>query len=403
MVSTLRRIGISPCRTLCSGFHHEAYRYQPMSHSMQWFPPWGVSVSAHVALYAVVSTMRRIGISPCRTLCSGFHHKAYRYQSMSHSMQWFSPWGVSVSVNVALYAVVFTMRRIGISPCRTLCSGFHHKAYRYQSMSHSMQWFPPWGVSVSVHVALYAVVFTIRRIGISPCRTLCSGFLHEAYRYQSMSHSMQWFSPWGVSVSVHVALYAVVFTIRRIGISPCRTLCSGFHHEAYRYQSMSLSIQWFSPWGVSVSVHVALYAVVSTMRRIGISPCRTLCSGFHHEAYRYQSMSHSMQWFSPWGVSVSVHVALYAAVSTMRRIGISPCRTLCSGFHHEAYRYQSMSHFMQWFSPWGVSVSVHVALYAVVSTMRRIGISPCRTLCSGFHHEAYRYQSMSHFMQWFSP
>ena len=116
------------------------------------------------------------------------------------------------------------MRRIGISPCRTLCSGFHHEAYRYQSMSHSMQWFSPWGVSVSVHVALYAVVFTIRRIGISPCRTLYSGFHYEAYRYQSMSHSIQWFSLWGVSVSAHVALYAVVFTMRRIGISPCRTL-----------------------------------------------------------------------------------------------------------------------------------------------------------------------------------
>ena len=54
-----------------------------------------------------------------------------------------------------------------------------------------------------------------------------------------------------ISVSAHIELWAVVFIIMRIGISPYRNMPSGFHYETY----------------------------------IGISPYRTLCSIFYYDTY----------------------------------------------------------------------------------------------------------------------
>ena len=80
---------------------------------MLWISLWDVSASAHITLYAVDFTMRRISASAHITL-----------YAVDLTMR-----RISASAHITLCAVIFTMRRNGISLYHTPCCGFHYETY----------------------------------------------------------------------------------------------------------------------------------------------------------------------------------------------------------------------------------------------------------------------------------
>ena len=110
-------------------FSDKINRYQPISHSAQWFSPWDV----------------------------------YRYKPISHSAQWFSPWDV----------------------------------YRYKPISHSAQWFSLWDVSRYQSISQSVWCF-YAYVKYSPCPTKEDGWLFSTSLVQRMrylpksSHLLHW-------------------------------------------------------------------------------------------------------------------------------------------------------------------------------------------------------------------
>ena len=100
-------------------------------------------------------------------------------------------------------------------------------------------------------------------------------WLWDVYRYQPISHSVQWFS-----------------SETHIGISPYHTLCSGFHCETY----------------IGISLYHTLYSGFHSETCISISLYHTLCSAFHSETYIGISPYHTLGvvWTAMYGCNVIV-------------------------------------------------------------------------------------------------
>ena len=225
-------------------------------------------VSAHIAPCAVVFTIRRISVSAHIKLCAVVFTMRHKLVSAHIALcaVVFTMRHISVSAHIALCAVVFTIRHIGISPYRTLCSGFNYETY----------------------------------IGISQYHTLCSGFslwLWDVYRYQPISHSVQWFSLWDI----------------------------------YRYQAISHPVQWFSPWDVYRYQRISHFVLWFSLWDI----------------FWCQPISHSVQWFSPWDI----------------------------------YRYQPISHSVQWF---------HYEIYIAISRYSACSLN-CNACMAAEMHNTYYY------------
>ena len=136
-----------------------------------------------------------------QSLCSGFHWDVYRYQSVSHSVQWFSLRRILVSAYLPLCTVLFTMSLISVSAHITLCA-----------MVLTMR-----RISVSAYIALCAVVYTMRLISVSAYIALCA-VVYTMRLIAVSAHSTLWTS--------HYETY--------ISIKPYHTnMYSGFHYETY--------------------------------------------------------------------------------------------------------------------------------------------------------------------------
>ena len=147
-----------------------------------------------------------------------------RYQPISHSVLWFSLWDVYRYQPISHFVLWFS-----------LCD-----VYWIQPISHSVQWF-----------------------------SLC-----DVYWIQPISHSVQcFFAMRRISVSVHIALCAVILTMRRISVSAYITLCAvvfimiRITVSAY----ITLCPVVFTMRCISISAHITPCAMVFTLRRISLS------------------------------------------------------------------------------------------------------------------------------------
>ena len=115
----------------------------------------------------------------------------------------------SISISHSNQCFFYCETYIGISPYRTMCCGFHCR------------------ILVSTNIALYRVIFTISLYRYQPISHFVQWFsLLAVYLYQLISHSVLWlFTMRRISVSVNIALCTVVFNVRRISVSVYISLC----------------------------------------------------------------------------------------------------------------------------------------------------------------------------------
>ena len=163
------------------------YRYQPISHSVQWF---------------LLRYETYIGISLYHTLCSGIHY----------GMRW-----ISVSVCITLCAMVSTMI---------------WDVHWYQPISHYVQWFSLWDVYWYQPISHYVQWFS----------------LWDVYRHQPISHSVQWFSRWDVYWWQPISFYSLNYNAGRLChvTWSCEKIITLFYFSYYlgQYSTCPMNQVW---------------------------------------------------------------------------------------------------------------------------------------------------------------
>jgi len=107
-------------------------------------------------------------------------------------------------------------------------------------------------------------------------------------------------------MTIHIPHYSVCAN---------KALCSSCHHTALQCVCQQGSLQFLSPYCITVCVPTRLSAVPVTILHYSLCANKALCSSCHHTALQCVCQQGSLQFVSPYCIKVCLPERLSAVVS----------------------------------------------------------------------------------------
>jgi len=160
------------------------------------------------------------------------------------------------------------------------------------------------------------VAVPLTTYGHSKQRNL-NGNTHPALQCVCQQHSLQFLSPYCITECVPATLSAVPVTILHYSVCASKAVYSSCHHGALQCVCQQHSLQFLSPWCITVCVPATLSAVPVTILHYSVCASKDLCSSCHHTALQCVCQQHSLQFLSPYCIIVCVPARLSTVAVTI--------------------------------------------------------------------------------------
>jgi len=198
--------------------------------------------------------------------------------SQQGCLQFLSPYCIILCVPARLSTVPFTILHYSVCASKAVYSFCHHTTLQCVCQQGCLQFQSPYCITVCVPVRLSTVPVTILHYSVcaskavySSChhtalhcvcnKALYSSFHHTALQSVCQQGSVQFLSPYFITVCVPARLLAVPVTILHYSVCTNKALYSSCHHTALQCVCQQGSVQFLSPYCISLCVSARLSAV----------------------------------------------------------------------------------------------------------------------------------------------
>ena len=135
---------------------------------------------------------------------------------------------------------------------------------------------------------------------------------------------------------VPTRLSAVPVTILHYSVCANKAVCSSCHHTALQFVCQQGSLQFLSPYCITVCVPTRLSSVRVTILHYSVCANKALFSSCHHTALQCVCQQGSLQFVSPYCVTVCVTTRLSTVPVTILHYSVCANKALFSSCHHTA-------------------------------------------------------------------
>ena len=209
-------------------------------------------------------TILHYSVCASNVLYSSCHHTALQCVCQQYSLQFLSPYCITECVPAKLCTVPVTIVHYSVCARKEICSSCHHTALQCVCQQGCLQFLSPYCITVCVPARLSTVPVTIMHYSVCASKAVYSSCHHTALQFlankalytscqltalQCMCQqgSLQFLSPYCITVSVPTRLCTVPVNILHYIVCANKAVCSSCHHNALQTLCQQSPLQFVSP------------------------------------------------------------------------------------------------------------------------------------------------------------
>ena len=285
-------------------------------------------------LSTVPVTILHYSVCASNAVYSSCHHTTLQRVSEQCSLQFLSPYYITVCVPAMLSTVPVTY-------CITVC----------------------------VPAMLSAVPVSIMHYSVCASNAVCSSCHHTALLCVCQQCCLQFLSPYCITVCVPAMLSAVPVTILHYSVCASNALYSSCHHSALQCVCQQCCVQFLSPYCITFYVPAMLSAIPLTILHYSVFPSNVLYSSCHHTTLQCVCQKGCLQFLSPYCITLCVPAMLATVPVTILHCSVCARNAVCSSYHHTALQCVCQQCPLNFQSPYCITVCVPAMLSTVLVTI----------------------------------
>ena len=164
-------------------------------------------------------------------------------------------------------------------------------------------------------------------------------------------------------------LTAVPVTIAHYSLCAKKDVCNCCHRTALQCVCQQGSLQFLSPYCITVCVPARLSTVHVTILHYSVCASKSACSLCHHTALLFVCQQGCLQFPSPYCITVCVPARLSTVPLTILQHSVFASKAVCSSCHHNALQCVCQLGCLQFLSPYCITVCMPASLSAVPVTI----------------------------------